>query len=201
MGIVYSMSGNEVSWISPPWTAKLLQQHARRSSLRTCPALGGHGHRCAPTSPCLRTATAIAPVPAACETKLARPCSVLVSTAPPLPPSLTFRASPVAQAAWPSPGMEPQVVRLLPAPHSCEDTRRDAAQPLRSVATSLPTTLAHFPLIRHVYARSGPPKPLVFSAYQQRPLPFPPHRASRSVSTVRGHLSKNSGFGDARERP
>ena len=51
-------------------------------------ALGGDGHRCAPTSPCLRTATAIAPVPAACETKLARPCSVLVSTAPPLPPWL-----------------------------------------------------------------------------------------------------------------
>ena len=123
------------------------------------------GHRCTPPPPRPLTATAISPVPAACETPPARPCRSLVPAAPPLPPFLTFRASPFAQAAWRVPRMEPPAVQLLPAPHSCGDTLRDAARPPRCAAIPHPTILTHPPHTHHMHARSGPPHPPVFTAY------------------------------------
>ena len=81
-------------------------------------ALVSYGHRCTPPPPRPLTATAISPVPAACEIQPARLCRALVPAAPPLSPSLTFHAFPFIQAAWRVPRVEPPAAQLLPAPLS-----------------------------------------------------------------------------------
>ena len=155
------------------------QQRALRSALCTYPApfrslllapasrtaLVSYGHRCTPPPPRPLTATAISPLPAACEIQPARLCRALVPAAPPLSPSLTFHAFPFIQAAWRVPRVEPPAVQLLPASLSCGDTLRDAARSLRCAAIPHPTIPTPLPHIHHIHARSGPPHPPTFKAY------------------------------------
>ena len=149
-----------------PGSVRQLELRSLLLALASRTVLICDGHRYTPPPPRPLTATAISPVPAACKIPPARLCRSLVPAAQPLPPVHTFRAPPFAQSAWRVPRMEPLVSQLLPTPHGCGDTLRDAAQtPCRAVIPH-PATLSHPPRTHHILARPGPPHPPAVVAYQ-----------------------------------
>ena len=124
------------------------------------------GHRCTPPPPLPFTAPSISSVPAACKIPPAGLCHPPVPATQTLPSVHTCRTSPSAQSAWREPRVEPLVSQLLPTPHGCGDTLRDAAQtPFRAVIPH-PATLSHPPRTHHILARPGPPHPPAVVAYQ-----------------------------------
>ena len=173
--IVYSEKREEEhsssSALSTPLCARArLRQTARApvSALGASLPDGPHlrRHRCTPPPPLPRTAPSISSVPAACKIPPAGLCHPPVPAAQTLPSVHTCRASPSAQSAWRVPRVEPLVSQLLPTPHGCGDTLRDAAQtPYRAVILP-PATLSHPPRTHPMLARPGPPHPPVVAAYQ-----------------------------------
>ena len=149
-----------------PGSVRQLELRSLLLALASRTVLICDGHRYTPPPPLPCTAPSISSVPAACKIPPAGLCHPPVPAAQTLPSVHTCRASPSAQSAWRVPRVEPLVSQLLPTPHGCGDTLRDAAQtPYRAVIPH-PATLSHPPRTHPILARPGPPHPPAVAAYQ-----------------------------------